>query len=78
MVKTRELTESERVAIKYLREAGHSFSEIVKQVGCSKSRAFKVYKRIQKTGSIEKQPRSGRPRKFLKRGGEPFVGSLDS
>ena len=68
MVKTRELTESERVATKYLHETGHSFSEIVKQVGCSKSRAFKVYKRIQKTWSIEKQPRSGRPRKFLKRG----------
>ena len=68
MVKTREFTESERVAIKYLREAGHSYSEIAKQVGCSKSGAFKVYQIIQRTGSIAKLPRSGRPRKFLKRG----------
>ena len=68
MVKTRELTESERVAIEYVREAGHSFAEIARQVGCSKSGAFKVFKSIVKTGSIVKQPRSGRPRKFLERG----------
>ena len=73
MVKTREFTESELVAIKYLHEAGHSFSEIAKQVGCSKSGEFKVFKRIQKTGSIEKQPRSGQLRKFLERGRELFV-----
>ena len=41
---------------------------IAKQVGCSKSGAFKVFKSIEKTGSIAKQPRSGRPRKFLERG----------
>ena len=68
MVKTREFTEREQVAMKYSREAGHSFSEIAKQVGCSKSGAFKVFKSIEKTGSIVKQPRSGRPRKFLQRG----------
>ena len=60
--------QQERVAIEYLHEAGHSFAEIARQVGCSKSGAFKVFKSIEKTGSIAKQPRSGRPWKFLERG----------
>ena len=73
MVKVRELTENERVAIKVLRGAGHSFVEIARQVGCSRSGAFKVFRSIEKSESFAKLPRTGRPKKFLERGREPFV-----
>lgn len=68
MVKVREFSENERAAVKYLRNAGNSFSEIARQVGCSKSGAYKIWKNFKKTGSIAKQPRNGRPQKFSERG----------
>ena len=68
MVKVRELTENELVAIKVLREAGHSFAEIARQVGCSKSGAWKVFRSIEKSESFAKLPRTGRPKQFLERG----------
>ncbi len=46
MVKLRELTECERLAVKHLRLSGLSFAEIGKQIGCSKSTAFNVYKSL--------------------------------
>ena len=63
MTKIRELSLNERVVIKHLREAGLSYAEIAQQVGCTKSAAFKVYKKIKNTGSIERKRRSGRPKK---------------
>ena len=68
MVKIRELSESERVAIKHLRFAGLSYAAIGRQIGCSKSAAFKVFKKFKNTGSVEKKKRCGRPKKFFKRG----------
>ena len=68
MVKIRELSESERVAIKHLRFAGLSYAAIGRQIGCSKSAAFKVFKKLKRTGSVEKKKRCGRPKKFFKRG----------
>ena len=65
MVKIRELLESERVAIKHLRFAGLSYAAIRRQIGCSKSAAFKVFKKFKTTGSVEKKRRCGRPKKYI-------------
>ena len=46
MVKTRESSESEQVAIKHLRFAGLSYAVIERQLGCSRSAAFKVVKTL--------------------------------
>ena len=72
MVKTREFTESERVAIKYLREAGHSYSEIAKQVGCSKSGAFKVYQII-KNRIYRETAKKWTTEKIFEEGGESYL-----
>ena len=53
-MKTRELSDNERVVIKFLREAGHSHSEIAKRVGCTKSTAHRVFKIWKKQGSLKK------------------------
>ncbi len=44
MSKIRELSLSERTAVKHLREVGLSYAEIAQQVGCTKSAAFKSIK----------------------------------
>ena len=67
MVKIRELDLEERLAITYLREAGLSYSEIGRQLGCSKSTAHKIFTNFEKTGAIAKQSRPGRPRKLTER-----------
>ena len=64
MVKTKEYSLDERVAIKYSREAGHSYAEMARQVGCSKSTAHYIYKSLEITGSAKKGARTGRPKKF--------------
>ena len=68
MVKVRELSENEQVAIKVLCEAGHSFAKIARQVGCSKSGAFKFFRSIEKSESFAKLPITGRPKIFFERG----------
>lgn len=68
MVKSRELGESERAAIYYLRVAGHSFAEIAKKVGCTKSTAYRIVQKHEKTGSLLRAKRSGRPKVISHRG----------
>ena len=63
MAKIRELSLNERLVIKHLREAKLSYAEISQQVGCTNSAAFKIYKKFENTGFIEKKRRSGRPKK---------------
>ena len=67
MVKTKEYSQDERVAIKYLREAGHSYAEIARQVGCSKSTAHYIHKSLERTGSAKEGARTGRPEKISER-----------
>ena len=57
MIKPRELGESERAAI-----AGQSFDEIAKKVGCTKSTAYRIVQKHEKTGSLLQAKRSGRPK----------------
>ena len=68
MPKLRELSYEERHTIKILRENGLSFPKIGKIVGCHHSTALRIYRSFEATNSIEKLPRTGRPRKFDKRG----------
>ena len=68
MVKAKEYSQDERVAIKYLREAGHSCAEIARQVGCSKSTEHYIYKSLERSGSAKKGARTGRPKKISERG----------
>ena len=72
MAKSRELCESERAAIYHLRIAGHSFAEIAKQVGCTKSTAYRIMQKHEKTGSLLRSKKSGRP-KVISRRGERIV-----
>ena len=67
MPRDRELTIEEQVSIQTLRESGFSFQQIGQQIGCSKSTAFKVCKKYEETGSVEKRQRSGRCPKFAAR-----------
>ena len=41
MAKIREISLTERAAIKILKEVGPSYVDVVEQVGCSKSAGFK-------------------------------------
>jgi len=68
MPKTRELSNDERLAIKYLRESGLSFRKIGEQLNCHHSTALKIYNRIVSSGSVAKKARSGRPTKINERG----------
>ena len=72
MANSRELCESERAAIYHLRLAGHSFAEIAKQVGCTKSTAYRIMQKNEKTGSLLRSKKSGRP-KVISRSGERIV-----
>ena len=76
MVKTKEYSQDERVAIKYLREAGHSYAEIARQVGCSKSTAHYIYKSLERTGSVKKGARTGRPKTNFREGREDCLPSI--
>ncbi len=58
MLKLRELTECERMAVKHLRLLELSFAEIGKQIGSSKSTAFNVFKKFETTGSTEKRKKN--------------------
>ena len=68
MPKTRELSNDERLAIKYLRESGLSFRKIGEQLNCHHSTALKIYNRFVSSGSVAKKARSGRPSKINERG----------
>ncbi len=59
---------NERTAVKHFREVSLLYAEIVQQVGCTKSAAFKLNKTYLNTGSFEKRPRNGRPKKTSERG----------
>ena len=52
MVRGKEISLEDRVAITTLREAGYSFGEIANKVGCSKSAAYKVFKNFQQAGNL--------------------------
>ena len=68
MPKTRELSNEERLAIKYLKESGLSFRKIGEQLNCHHSTALKTYNQYLSSGSIAKKARSGRPSKITERG----------
>ena len=68
MPKTRELSNDERLAIKYLRESGLSFRKIGEQLNCHHSTALTIYNRFVSSGSVAKKARSGRPSKINERG----------
>ena len=67
MAKSRELGENERAVIYLLRVAGLSFAEIAKQVGCTKSRAYRIMQKHEKTGSLLRSKKSGRPKVISRR-----------
>ncbi len=67
MVRGKELSYENRVAIKTLRETGLSYGKIAQKVGCTKSTAYKVIKTYQETGSVAVRERTGRPKKFSPR-----------
>ena len=68
MVKSRELSDRERTGIFYFRRAGHSFAEIARKVGCTKSTAYRIVQKHEKSGSLLREKRSGRPKKCSHRG----------
>ena len=68
MVKSLELGEGERAAIYYLRVARHSFAEIANKVCCTKSTAYRIVQNHEKTGSLLRAKRSGRPKVISNRG----------
>ena len=62
MVKACELSESEQVSIKHFRPTSLSYAEIGRQIGCNKSVTFKVLKKLELAGSVEKRRKCGRPK----------------
>ena len=68
MAKSQELGEYERAAIYHLRVAGHSFAEIARQEGCTKSTAYRITQKHEKTGWLLRSKKSGRPKVISRRG----------
>ena len=62
MVKTRELSESERLMIYRLRINGQKYKEIAEKINCTESGAQKAFKKIERLGSARNWLRSGRNR----------------
>ena len=58
----RELSETERLAIKHLLLTRLSCAVIGNEIGCSMSAAFKVLQKFELAGSMEKRRRCGRPK----------------
>ena len=61
-MKTRELSESERLMIYRLRINGQKYKEIVEKINCTKSGAQKAFKKIERLGLARNWLRSGRNR----------------
>ena len=59
MPKTRELSNEERLAIKYLKESGLSFRKIGDKLNCHHSTALKIYNQLLSSGSIAKKQEVG-------------------
>ena len=72
------MTKSERVAINHLHLAGISYAATGRQTGCSKFAAFKVFKKLETTGSVEKKKDVGIQTNFVKEENELCVELLDS
>jgi len=64
MGKGKELTESQKGAILYGHQLGHSCRKIAETVGCGPSAVSACIRRYKTTGSTDTKPRSGRPRLF--------------
>ena len=62
MAKVHELSESERLAIKNLCLIRHSYTEIGRKIGFSESAIFRVFKKFELAGSVEKRRRCGHPK----------------
>ena len=54
MVRGKEISLEDIVAIQTLRKEGHSFGKIAKEVGCRKSGAYKAFKTYEQTGNFVK------------------------
>ena len=78
MVKIREYSENERVAIKHLRLAGVSYAAFGRQIRSSQSATFKVFKNFEKRGSAEKKKGCDCPKKFVKEENELSVEFIDN
>ena len=62
MIRTKELSYEQRLEIVFYHNNGKSYRQISDMIGCSKSAAFGVCKKFEKTRSVKNLPRSGRPR----------------
>ena len=60
--KKKELTYEQRLEIVFYHNNGKSYREISNIIGCSKSAAFDVCKKFEKTRSVKNLLRSRRPR----------------
>ena len=58
---SKELTKEQRGAIIYCHQRGDSYRTIATTVGCGVSTVFDILKQIDKTGTTDSRPRSGRP-----------------
>ena len=67
MVRGKEISLEDRVAIPSLRKEGYSFGKIAKEVGCSTSGAYKAFKTYEKTGNFPVRKRTGRLQFFSER-----------
>ena len=63
MPKTKEFTNFERASVINLRKKGLSFRKIGAAIGCHHSTIIRICKRNEKTGSLDKIKRCGRPKK---------------
>ena len=57
---SKELTKEQRGAIIYCHQRGDSYRTIATTVGCEVSTVFDTLKRMDKTGTTDSRPRSGR------------------
>ena len=67
MVKTKELSNSERGRVIGLYEAGYSERAISKKTGYGKTTVYNIITKYRNTGTLTVAPRSGRPKKLNER-----------
>ena len=61
--KRREISHDKRLEIIIFKPIGKSYGEIARIMGCSKSAAFDVRKKLYKSRTVKKLPRADRPKK---------------
>jgi DNA-binding Lrp family transcriptional regulator len=59
-----EFSETAKAIIVYAVESGRSYRDVAEEAGCSPAAVFNIFQRWKKDQTLDRKPRSGRPKKL--------------